>query len=366
MRFWLFVVVFVGNVFSCGPTEEDPDPPVVIVNNMSGNNAANGGLNNDSPNGGTVNGSANNTSVPDDLYPVLALMQLGSSVAEDVDTLLNNTVEAVWFASEQTGTPTYTGTIRQQGQAYSYEAGPSDKLVIALDGVTLEIVIRSFDGYQELTWVEFAEANAVDFTISSGDDFSLTIVNNSRFSDDCTDAVYRTCYTWERSVSGRATFGGKLVELNLSDAGRTRYSVDGNFSTYQTGREVAGTASTADETMTVRDASSSELIHSGVTAQESRNFAVNSSGTAQVGAETVTLSDVFVQWEDVNSLTNPGATPLVSQPNFWEARGTVSKGSATWGTVRFDGEVVPNTAGPAVVLQKADGTVVQRFRPIEI
>lgn len=114
MRFWPYIMML-ASIVGCGPAEEEDEPPVVIINNM---NSANG-----SPNGmvnGSVNGTVNGAVVPDDLYPVVGLMQIGSAVTEDVDTLLSNTVEAIWYASEQTGTPTLRSPRRQRGTLPPY------------------------------------------------------------------------------------------------------------------------------------------------------------------------------------------------------------------------------------------------------
>jgi hypothetical protein len=340
--------------------------PIVITDD--GNGGSNGSPANSGSNGSPANslpnGSPNNvvSEHPDESL-LRGIVGLGSLLADDVDTMLNNAVEAVWFASEQMGTPTMTGTITQQGQAYTYTPGPSDRLVIKASGATVEVRVQSMDGYTEGTWEDFTESHDMDFTITVQDVLDLRITSASRYQD-CDDPAYTTCYGWDRTVKGFIMSEADRIDLNFTDSGVTKYSVDGDFSLYKTGRKTKGTAQTPTGAIQMDEGSSAQLTHNRISAQQVRNFSIGTSSTGSTDNGTYAAQDIVVYWEDVNSMTQE-ATPLVNEPDYWEARGTITRDGELFGSVAFDDAVVKGTDGPRVVLQLVDGSTIVLFKPIE-
>lgn len=148
----LIVCVVAGMMAACGPGEAANDDDVIVINNGENGAMVNNDQNGMNQNNGTQNtttGTENNTPGTQSFNVRSGITTPG--VARELrDEVLLIGVAGVFEASNQaTGGQQLvtTGTLTQQGQQFSYAAGPDDKLrIVWSEGPPTDLYVTALQG----------------------------------------------------------------------------------------------------------------------------------------------------------------------------------------------------------------------------
>lgn len=324
MKKFLVIVAALGAA-SCGNTTEkdDENNGVIVINNGASNN---GMANNVTPN----NGAQNNTVAPNNAAPNNA-PQMGEqatavrsglttpSAARDAGSALAEvSVYAVFEASIQaTGGQQLvtTGTLTQNGQAFTYSASPNDRLrIVWSDGPPTDYIITAFDG---------------DFTVEP-DSFLLRdhVVKFRAIREGLADVEVSSEEQSGRraaAITGTLVHEGVTYTANLSEVGTSVSDIDSSIGAaeYESETLMEGTIS-ADNgfEQTVREYFRFKMTNS-VTNDDRR-----AESQWVVNGKTYTLEGLRIRFEEYDGWPNP--------TDYWIVEGNVYEDGVLIGQAGYD------------------------------
>jgi hypothetical protein len=300
---------------------------------------------------------------------IIQLAGIGYEVIDLGDFSLNFSTQAIWYASELNGgIPTFNGTLTQVGTSdeFTYSATPADKLVVVFNnGSSIEIITNAslFQGYTGGTWEDFLKSHDVDFHIYSKDVCDLRVTSVTT-PVEINDPVYDQANQWNRNCLGDVWVTGKKVTINSNYAGDEKSYVSGDFVFYKLKDQITGTCNSDMGTINISEGFGADFSHQSSNNQETKSIVRLNNNTLATGGNDYQFNGFRVSWEYVSIL--PSNPAHVSQANIWEASGTLLKNGQFYGALKFDGPVVEGTSGPSVIIQFANGEVLNLFKPINL
>lgn len=297
------------------------------------------------------------TAAPPAGIPQTALQQAftaGTDASLTADALVNGAAEVVFAASiANGGVLTLTGTVTESAGApngFTYAADPNDRMVIQFaDGTRVEAVFAAFEGFFDGTYEDFVDSHSnLDFTVVVAGQVNLHIRSASGPASSPTRGAGLSpaaATSFERAISGTYAANGETVTVNLTHAGNRNFEVDGQFLDYLSEEGTIGTIAAPSGQITVNEGYRYTLVRFD-------NFVENvtraSLSKVVVGGETYEFVDGFVRKAYRNN--------LVTDTDFWVARGSLLKNGAPVAQIRFNGPVIAGAAFPGPRAELAFGT----------
>ena len=308
----------------------------------------------------------------DDVPILLSEAAGGRYDAEDLmDEVLDIAVKAIWMASEQAGTVTFTGTMTQVGSTlnFTYQPGPADKMTVKFSNgnyFDIKADANRFTGYTKGTVDDFLFSHNVDFAIVSNTGINLRMSSNT-WSTDSSDPVYdMSVINWQRRITGTYPDGERVINMDLTSQGKLQRSDPSSSRVFSRRHStLTGTASSGGNVVTVNAQSDGDFSHDANANAEVKHFYTTNNSKITMGAETYQLNNYKVNWIMGASLNEQATTPfLVIESEKWGVSGEVLHNNQPYGSIVFSSQPVNNTKGPAVVLKRAGNTSIELFRPI--
>ncbi|MDJ0763159.1 MAG: hypothetical protein QNJ97_09250 [Myxococcota bacterium] len=274
-------------------------------------------------------------------------------VATNTKTLIDGCVAGVFFASTETGVPTYVGTITQnptQPDVYTYAATPTDRLILKLvDQPQYEIVIQAFEGDISSTWDVFVDSHTdLRFVVTVTDLGELNIASASAYVK--TGPARINTVQFDRKITGTVVSQGALLNVDVRHTGQSEFDNSGGVVSYETNDQATGTIQWEDSVITVAEGFEYALYQDSkdtVQAMYIRN------------QNSFSLGDTAYQYHDVY-IASTHTNSWVAEPETWVAQGTLTRNGEAYGKIEFEVPVIIDTHGPkaVVVLVTGDEIVI--------
>ena len=305
----------------------------------------------DSPtNPGGGGGPADTTPLSAEARDFIPLVfSTGYLVSEAAQEAVYTVTEAIFTASDLTGTTTTTGTLAQQaGGGVQYSPTPTDRLVIqSLDGSTVEIVVQQLSLYPQVDSSYYSSAGhfgladlhqALNFQITSAA-ASLTVTSSSLPRPGEILGPFNRRVQRTRSIAGRINLPDQSVlTMDLVETATRDFTMNpGQSDATDEGGTITGTAAWNDHAITVnetarfiqeRDVTSLD----GTPQYTVRNLFRTCASSGQLTGDAWSFAGVSVQSESRNG--------AVHRPDFWSASGSLRRNGSLVGALGFDGTPV--------------------------
>ncbi len=310
---------------------------------------------------------------PENIEILLSEAAGGRYDADDlIEEVLDIAANAIWTASEQAGTPTFTGTLTQVGSTlnFTYKSGPADKMVIVFTNgnhFDIKTDANKFSGYTKGSVDDFLYSHNCDFIIVSNTGINLRLISNT-WPTDGNDAVYSmSTINWQRRLTGIYPDNDRLINMDIISRGTLQRSDPSSSRVFsKQNSTLTGTASSGGNTININEQFTGEFSHDSIAKQEVKHFYITNTSSITMGKDTYQLNNFQVNWIMGGIINELDTTPFtVIESEKWAASGQVLHNNQNYGSIGFDTQPVNNTKGPAVILNRTDNTRVELFRPIK-
>ena len=286
---------------------------------------------------------------------VHSLFNFSSDLTETSTNIISLAVDAVWLASDLTGTATITGTLKQNANNlnyWSYTANPTDKLVVVFaDNSSISFKFAKIDGYVDGTADDFKDSHTLDFTTVAGNYLNLRIVSNTGPNNGNTD--------WRRTITGSIVYNNSLnLNVNIQHNGSKNYDIGNGYAIFDYTESITGTATANGVSFTINDNFHSKQAHNSNAYQYAKDSEIWNNSSVQFNGNTYAFHNVDVFWiggtqslEDANN----NFYNTVLEDYHWSVQGTLSKNGQSYGNVVFSEPVVSGTSGPYLIASLNSG-----------
>ena len=326
MKIWWYFVV-ISLAAACGPDEkaDAENNGIIVINNDGSNNDTanndtsnnNNATSNNGPGGGGTNVATNNTPEPGTTAADVKAGLTAPSVAHDLgEGLLSLGAAAVFEASIQANGGTAlvtTGTLTQQGQAFTYSATPNDRLRVAWsDGAPTDFWVTAFVGNFDGDANYFVTHDHTVELRAARDGVADVSVSSQRMSGSTS-----------ASLAGSFTLDGVEYEVNASETGTYSASADFGTAEYESQTRFTGSITGSNGFSQTLDESFRFKLLNEVT-----NSDREAASTWTAGGKQYTLEGFRVRWEELSGNANP--------TDYWIAQGDVYEDGTLIGQVSYE------------------------------
>ncbi|MCC7142504.1 MAG: hypothetical protein IT349_10425 [Candidatus Eisenbacteria bacterium] len=261
-------------------------------------------------------------------------------------------VEAVAFwvfaaSFQNNNTVTINGTLTQTAEGsdeFTWVNTPGDRLLVDLtvngSPVRFEVTVSAFEGDLSSDSDNFKDFHSnFAFRIVRQGQFDATVASQSgtpgrpartsgRLGEqrEATSPAAGTV-AFVRSLTGTRVFGGITYTANLTVQGTSFFEVDGQFAELDRRDGITGTLTAAGIALQISETSRGHILSNAGEGRTVANHFRNADNQISVNGVSYEMSQVAIQTETVNG--------KISEPDFWNASGTLRRGGAAIGALRF-------------------------------
>jgi hypothetical protein len=290
------------------------------------------------------------TEIIDELY------NGGSDIIEQSKDLISLSVNAVWLASELTGTATITGTLTQSASNpnyWTYSSSPTDKLVVVFsNGSSIYFTFTTINGYTEGEAEDFIDNHVMDFVSVVNGAINLRIQSQTGPNGENIE--------WTRIITGSTQYNENPINVNINTTGSKHVVVDGGFAFGDYWDSYTGTITRSSMNFSMNN---SETIHLAFRSSDAlyvkeRHIHNNSSVTGDFGSYAFSnLYCFYVGSTGFPDSANAGYFSNAIEVYNWVAQGELDKNNQYYGAIQFSSTPVEGTYGPKLVANCQDGNV---------
>ncbi|MEM9692893.1 MAG: hypothetical protein AAGA56_10135 [Myxococcota bacterium] len=262
--------------------------------------------------------------------PLTAIHSIGSGSTEVAEQTLTVALDGWILATQQTGVPTSTGSIREtEPGVFVYQPSPPDSLEVSvLDSAGDRVDVSAvFDGSS--SWLGGATGGQI-----LGGNHEITATLRSSGIDAVVRSV-RTGADVESRIDGQVVNHGTTFDVSLVRVGQSRFENDSTGASAQTNVITTGSARGPGIECDVRDQFDFEFVQSE---RGSANTSSNRlSHTLRVEGATYVFESVLVRRNFRNGVPNDFP--------FWRAEGAVTRDGAPFASYELEEEVIDAVRG---------------------
>ena len=294
------------------------------------------------------------TFAQDESYICKYLFASSNEITQLGKDVISLAVDAVWEASDITGTATTTGTLTQSqsnSDVWTYSPAPSDELVLIFsNGSKVVFKFYSIDGYTDGTADDFKYSHLMDFNTFIENQMDIRIYSNTYPQNGI---IY-----WQRTIKGTGKFDSQNMTVNITHNGNLDYDISSGYAYYKYTEQATGSTSTGSFSVTVNEGYAKTITHNSNIGVFASNTEIINNSSGNFNGTSYRYQNAHVFWAAGTAFADSayaGYYDNVIDPNQWLAEGIMLKNGEQYGTVQFNGPILTNTYGPNLVLHLNTG-----------
>lgn len=281
-------------------------------------------------------------------------------------------VEAVAFwvfaASIQNNNKvTVTGTLTQTAEGsdeFTWVSTPGDRLLVDLTisgaPVRFEVTVSAFDGDLSGDSDDFKDFHSnFAFRIARQGQFDVNVASQSGTPGLAGARVDRVgasvgaastaagTVAFVRTLTGTRIFNGVTYTANLTVQGTSFFEVDGQFAELDRRDGITGTLTATGISLQINETSRGHILSNAGEGRTVANHFRNADNQISVNGVSYEMSQVAIQTETVNG--------KISEPDFWNAAGTLRRGGTPIGALRFRSQPTLGGDHPGLIWDLGEG-----------